>query len=149
MRREQVRHPLDGFGYLIPRKSGRATLGTVWNSSLFPGRAPEQHVVITSFLGGATNAQMAGWSDGEVASRAELDATGILGISGAPLVRNVKRYAHALPQFNLGHSQRIAALRGEAGSIPGLFFAGNYLDGPSISSTVESALRTAESAAQL
>lgn len=149
LRRAQVQNALAGFGYLIPRTAGRTTLGTVWNSSLFPHRAPEGHVTITSFLGGATHPQIIAQGDGEVAATVEREAAAILGITGAPVARQVSRYAQALPQYNLGHTQCMASLRAAAAQIPGLFFAGNYLEGPAISSTVECALRTAEAVAKL
>ena len=141
--RNQVANPLTGFGYLIPRKEGRATLGTVWNSSLFPERAPEAHVTITSFIGGATNPELITQPEEVIAGTVERETHAILGITSAPHIRNFQRYTDALPQYNLGHSQRIAALRTAAAEIPGLFFVGNYLDGPAISTTVETALKTA------
>ena len=143
-RTEQVQNPLTGFGYLIPRKEGRATLGTVWNSSLFPHRAPAGHALVTSFTGGATNLQVLAHTEAEITATVERETAAILGVQGAPAMRNYSRYTHALPQYNLGHTQRIASLRTEAAQIPGLFFVGNYLEGPAISSTVESALRTAQ-----
>jgi len=143
-RREHVRNALDGFGYLIPRKERRLTLGTVWNSSLFPERAPEGHVTLTSFIGGATNPEILAHPESQLAATVEEETHAILGIGNPPVVRHVNRYVHALPQYNLGHTQRIAALRRAAEQIPGLFFAGNYLEGPSLSATVESSLQAAE-----
>ncbi len=142
-RSAQIANPLEGFGYLIPRKAGRATLGTVWNSSLFPGRAPVEHATITSFIGGATNPEILGQTENDLGRIVEEETHAILGVQGAPVIRNVSRYVHALPQYNLGHTQRITSLREAAAQIPGLFLAGNYLDGPSISATVESALKRA------
>jgi len=141
--REQVRHALDGFGYLIPRTERRQTLGTVWNSSLFPGRAPAGHESITSFIGGATHPEILGHTEDQLAATVEEETHAILGISGAPVLRNVKRHVHALPQYNVGHTQRIAALSRAVQQTPGLFIAGNYLEGPAISATVETALKTA------
>lgn len=145
-RNTQVANPLEGFGYLIPRKEGRATLGTVWNSSLFPGRAPLEHATITSFIGGATNPEILGQSADDLARIVEEETHSILGVQGAPVIRNVSRYVRALPQYNLGHTRRIAAAREALALVPRLFLAGNYLDGPSISATVESALKCATEA---
>jgi len=146
----QVANALEGFGYLIPRNARRSTLGTVWNSSLFPGRAPAEHATITSFIGGATNPEILAQTENDLSRIVEEETHAILGVQGAPVIRNVSRYVHALPQYNLGHTRRIASLREAAAQTPGLFLAGNYLDGPSISATVESALqRAAEVEAKL
>jgi protoporphyrinogen/coproporphyrinogen III oxidase len=83
-RRQQVDDPLYGFGFLIPRAEKIRTLGTIFNSSLFPGRAPEHHVALTSFIGGATDLEIAKLSESEIAAVAERDNAKILQISGRP-----------------------------------------------------------------
>jgi protoporphyrinogen/coproporphyrinogen III oxidase len=143
-RREQVRHAGNGFGFLVPRSEGLRVLGTVWNSSLFPGRAPENMACFTSFAGGATDPALCGMSDDEIAEITCTEVGRILGITGPPVTRLVHRYARALPQYNLGHSETVSALEAAASSVPGLFLAGNYLTGPSIGSCVEQANQTAD-----
>lgn len=143
-RREQVGHPVDGFGFLVPRKEKLSVLGTVWSSSLFPGRAPEGMVCFTSFVGGATNPALMELSDEQIAESAEREVAQVLRISGAPVTRMMRRWARALPQFNLGHGKIVAALEQELRRFPGLFLAGSYLSGPSVGSCAEQAEKTAQ-----
>jgi oxygen-dependent protoporphyrinogen oxidase len=142
-RREQIERPPDGFGFLVPRSEGLHVLGTVFNSSLFPGRAPEGMVVLTSFAGGATDPQFCELGDNEITEMICAEAARILGITGAPVATNLQRYARALPQYNLGHAQIVESLDNLGASMPELFLAGNYLAGPSIGACVEQASRTA------
>ena len=147
-RRGQIGHPLKGFGFLVPREEGLRSLGTVWNSSLFPNRAPEGTVNLTSFAGGATDPALLNLHESEILRMVARELAGVLQITGEPLVARVHRVPRALPQYNLGHDARLAPLRHLAASVPGLFLAGNYLDGPSIGACVERALRVADQARQ-
>jgi oxygen-dependent protoporphyrinogen oxidase len=143
-RREQMRRPPDGFGFLVPRTEGMRVLGTVFNSSLFAGRAPEGMVCITSFAGGATDPKLCELSGEEITETICAEVARVLGISGRPVATNLHRYTRALPQYNLGHIQIVKSLEALATGMPGLYLAGNYLSGPSIGACVEQANRTAE-----
>lgn len=143
-RRDQVRHAGNGFGFLAPRGEGLRVLGTVWNSSLFTGRAPENMACFTSFAGGATDPELIGMGDDQIAEIICGEVGRILDITGPPVTRLVHRYARALPQYNLGHSETVLALGEAASSVPGLLLTGNYLSGPSIGSCVEQANETAD-----
>jgi protoporphyrinogen/coproporphyrinogen III oxidase len=143
-RSDQVRHAGDGFGFLVPRSEGLRVLGTVWNSSLFPGRAPESMACFTSFAGGATDPALGDMNEDKIGEIICGEVGRILGITGPPVTRLVHRYARALPQYNLGHSETVSALASAASSVPGLFLIGNYLSGPSIGSCVEQANQTAD-----
>jgi protoporphyrinogen/coproporphyrinogen III oxidase len=145
-RREQLQRPADGFGFLVPRTEGLRVLGTVFNSALFPGRAPEEMVCFTSFAGGATDPKLCDLTDDEITESICTQVARVLGIAGKPVVTNLHRYARALPQYNLGHTQIIKSLETLTAATPGLFLAGNYLSGPSIGACVEQADRTAEAA---
>lgn len=142
-KREQVAQPVDGFGFLVPRKENLSVLGTVWPSSLFLGRAPEGMVSFASFVGGATNPQLMDLSDEQIADDAEREVAQVLRISGPPVTRMMRRWTRALPQYNLGHGKIVAELEQELRRFPGLFLAGNYLSGPSVGSCAEQAERTA------
>lgn len=146
--RRQVEHPLAGFGFLVPRAEGMSTLGTVWNSSLFPGRAPEGQVVLTSFAGGATDLSLIKQTPEEIGALVEKEMEGVLGITGPPVEQRVWCYERALPQYNIGHGDRLARIHEAMRAAPGIFLAGNYLEGPAIGNCVEQAFRTAENAAK-
>lgn len=142
--RQQVGDPLEGFGFLVPRGEKVRTLGTVWNSSLFPGRAHEGHVAITSFIGGATDPDIMNLHEENIAAIVTEENSRILGITGPPVEVAVWRYPRALPQYNLGHGHIVEAIRDAERASPGLFFAGNYLEGPAVGKCVENGFQTAE-----
>lgn len=141
---KQFSEPPEGFGFLVPRREKMRTLGTVWNSSLFAGRAPDSCILMTSFLGGATDPALVHNTEEEIASIAAGENRHILNINGAPIVSATWKHAKALPQYNLGHGHIVQGLREAQSEIPGVFFAGNYLEGPAIGKCVEQALRTVE-----
>jgi protoporphyrinogen/coproporphyrinogen III oxidase len=143
-RREQVRHSLNGFGFLAPRSSGIRTLGTVWNSSLFPGRAPKGQVLLTSFVGGATDPSAADLSDDALSALVHAELAPLLAISGQPVMQHVTLYTRAIPQYNLGHTERLQTIRKAVNQVPGLRLTGNYWRGPAAGSCIEHALEVAE-----
>ena len=143
-----ITHSLDGFGFLVPRSAGLRVLGTVWNSSLFPGRAPDGHALLTSFVGGTTDPAAAKLTPDNLAALVHREIASILSINPEPTFSNVTIWPRALPQFNLGHAARLAALATLLKSNPGIWLIGNYLRGPAIGSCVEQALATAEEVAK-
>lgn len=142
-RRGDVAHPLNGFGFLVPRKEKLHSLGTVWSSSLFPDRAPSGMVSLATFVGGATNPGVVERSKAELAALVEDEIAPVLRIRGPAVTRSVCTYARAIPQYNLGHPGFRDALRAEASACPGLFFAANYVEGPSVPACVDQAMRVA------
>jgi oxygen-dependent protoporphyrinogen oxidase len=142
--KKDVGHSLDGFGFLVPRSAGLRILGTVWNSSLFPGRAPEGHALLTTFVGGATDPSAAKLSSEELASLVHREIAPLLAIKNAPTFCNVTIWPRALPQYNLGHADRLASINKKLERLPGIFLTGNYLRGPAIGACVEQALAVAE-----
>lgn len=147
-RREQIGHSTNGFGFLVPRKEKLRMLGTVWNSSLFPDRAPQGMVSLSIFAGGATDRGLFDWSDAQIAETVTRELAEVLRISGPPVTRIIKRWPRALPQYNLGHANMISALSKLCAGIPGLLMTGNYLEGPAIGACVDHAFRTADSVRQ-
>jgi oxygen-dependent protoporphyrinogen oxidase len=140
-------HTRGGFGFLVPRSEGLRSLGTVFNSFLFSGRAPEapeKMASFTTFLGGATDTAIRTCTDNEIASTAHAEVSRVLGIRPAPVAQHVARWDRALPQFNLGHGEIVQTLADLCAATPGLFLAGNYLAGPSIGACVEQANAVAE-----
>jgi len=139
-----IGHSLEGFGFLVPRSSGLRVLGAVWNSSLFPGRASQGHALLTSFVGGATDPSVASLPAEALTSLVHGEVSLILSISAEPVFSNVTVWPRALPQYNLGHSDRLAAVAKLLRKHPGIWLAGNYLRGPAIGSCVEQALAVAD-----
>ena len=142
-RKEDVAHALGGFGFLVPRSSGLAVLGTVWNSSLFPGRAPDGQALLTSFVGGATNPGALKQSSEELVAQVHRELAPLLGIRKEPVFRNVTIWPCAIPQYNLGHTARLASIEKLRTNFPGLYIVGNYLNGPAIGTCIEHALKVA------
>jgi protoporphyrinogen/coproporphyrinogen III oxidase len=142
-RKEDVAHALDGFGFLVPRSAGLAILGTVWNSSLFPGRAPDGQALLTSFVGGATNPGALKQSPEELVAQVHEELTPLLGIRREAVFRNVTVWPRAIPQYNLGHTARLAAIEKLRANFPGLYIVGNFWNGPAIGTCIEQALKVA------
>jgi oxygen-dependent protoporphyrinogen oxidase len=142
--KSDIGHSLDGFGFLLPRSEGLRVLGTVWNSSLFPGRAAQGHALLTSFVGGATDPAAAKLKREELANLVHREISPLLSIKSTPAFSNVTIWPRALPQYNLGHGERLAAIAKLCSRFPGLWLTGNYLRGPAIGSCVEQALAVAD-----
>jgi oxygen-dependent protoporphyrinogen oxidase len=141
--KQDVGHSLEGFGFLIPRSENLRTLGAVWNSSLFPGRAPQGSVLLTSFIGGATDPQAVELSAEDMVSMVHRELATIISLRNQPTFSNVEIYPRALPQYNIGHTARIANLQRESSSLLNLKLVGNYLRGPAIGACIEQAFAVA------
>jgi len=139
-RKNAVGNALEGFGFLVPRSAGLEVLGSVWNSSLFPNRAPEGQALLTSFVGGTTNPQAVTRSKEELSALVHQEIAALLDIKEVPAFSAVNIYQRAIPQYTLGHTDRLAALSALCKKYPGLWLTGNYLRGPAIGACVEHAL---------
>jgi oxygen-dependent protoporphyrinogen oxidase len=142
---KQIGTVMNGFGVLIPRSEKYRTLGIVWNSSLFPDRGGEGRSTLTSFVGGATDPEIVEKRDEEILAIVQDESARILAITGQPIVSRVWKHPKALPQYNLGHGHTVQAVRESERAIPGLFFVGNYLEGPSLGKCVDGGSQAAES----
>jgi protoporphyrinogen/coproporphyrinogen III oxidase len=140
----QIKRTMDGFGFLVPRSAGLRTLGLVWNSSLFPGRAPLGHALLTGFAGGATDQAAAGLAEDELATLVHREVAPLLGISGDPALCRVTRYERAIPQYNVGHTELLRSAQQATSAVPGLFVIGNYWNGPAVGACVERSVEVAE-----
>ncbi len=124
------RQPLQGFGHLIPRGQGIHTLGTIWASALFPERSPQGWQLLSSYLGGATDVEMAQWDGDRIAATAHQDLQQILlKPHTTPKVLAVHVWKQAIPQYNLGHYHRLQRIKQHLTQLPGLYLCSNYLDG--------------------
>jgi oxygen-dependent protoporphyrinogen oxidase len=152
---EALPQPLRGFGHLIPRSQGLRTLGTIWASCLFPERAPQGYHSFLSFLGGATDAALArqqgippipALSPEERAQIAHAELSQVLLTRRVePIYLGERLWPRAIPQYTLGHRQRIAQVQAHlASQTPGIWVCANYLDGVALGDCV----RRAEALAQ-
>ncbi len=141
--REQVAHPLDGFGMLIPSRAGRRTLGVLFSSTLFPGRAPAGQVLLTAFIGGARNEAIAGLDEAAIGQQVLGDLQPLLGILGAPRFQQLRRWPRAIPQYELGHLERLARIDARLARLPGLQLRANWRDGISVGDCVANAAQFA------
>ena len=130
--RSQMVDPLHGFGFMVPRREGFETICTFWNSSLFPRRAPEGKLLMTSFAGRNMSNDRAGFDEEKYAQAVEAENAKALGIKGPPLDRLVWNDSRALPRYNVGHARRVAELQSILRTMPNLRLAGNFLKGRSI-----------------
>ncbi len=129
--RTQVAHAMNGFGFLVPRNQGKTTLGCLWTSSIFPGRAPEDHVLIRTMIGGMLEPQVAGWTEEQVVDTVRRELSDILGIppTEEPVVLRVFRHERAIPQYHVGHEQIVQRIRAAENQHRGFFTGGNALGG--------------------
>ncbi len=144
--RSQVGHPLDGFGMLLPEREGRQILGTLFASTLFPGRAPENHVLLTTFVGGARQPELARASPEELKHNVLTDLRSLLGIRGDPVYAASQAWPRAIPQYTVGHGRFLNAIERWEAENPGLFFAGPVRDGISVGQCIASGRRRGEEA---
>jgi len=142
--RKRISMDLDGFGYLIPKKEGKSILGTLWDSSIFPNRAPEGHVLLRSMMGGATNPQAIDLSEDDVVQRVRTDLKEIMGIDAPPDFVRVFRHRNAIPQYIVGHARRLGAIDERLIGLPGLFLTGNAFRGVGLNDCVNASNQTAE-----
>ena len=147
-RREDVRHPLDGFGFLVPRKeslrSSIRILGGLFPSTLYPDRAPEGHVAIAAFAGGRTDPGIVDLDDDALHATLLADLDRALGLTGDPVVRHLTRWPRAIPQYELGHGRFVDLARALERELPGLHLAGNLLGGVSVPDCIQNATDLAE-----
>ncbi len=141
--RDRIQHDLDGFGYLIPKREASNILGTLWDSSIFPKRAPEGHVLLRSMMGGATNPGAIELSDAEVLRRTRSDIEKIMGISVEPQFFRIFRHGRAIPQYTPGHADRVAAINSCLENRPGLFVTGNAFYGVGLNDCVNASNQAA------
>jgi oxygen-dependent protoporphyrinogen oxidase len=143
-RREDVAHPCDGFGMLIPRLEGFRILGTIFSSALFPNRAPAGHLLLTSYAGGERSPELAAKSPEELVEIVCTDLRELLGVRAKPVFQNVALYPRAIPQYNVGYGKFKARWDEIEARSPGLFFAGHFREGVSLSDSIVSGFNITE-----
>jgi oxygen-dependent protoporphyrinogen oxidase len=124
-RRDQVDHPLNGTGFVVPRVERSPLLAGTWVTSKWPGRAPADHVLLRGFLGGGRDPRRLDLPDAELIALAREELARLLGIRGEPLFVRLFRWTRQSPQYEVGHLARVAAIEKRLSSVPGMFVAGS------------------------
>jgi oxygen-dependent protoporphyrinogen oxidase len=143
-RRDAVAHPLDGFGLLIPQLERRSILGIIFSSTIYPNRTPEGFVLLTTFIGGARQPELALRSREEIEYDVHRELQRTLGISARPHAFSLNVWPHAIPQYNIGYGEILGAIEQAEGRHRGLHLLGNYRGGVSVADCVRSASLLAE-----
>ncbi len=136
--REQVAHPLDAAGVVVPRIEGRRSLAVSFSTSKFPGRAPEGHVLLRVFLGGALDPERHLLDDEQLVALAREELAAIVGASGPPKLVEIARWPAAMPQYHLGHLDRLERMTRRLDTLPGLALAGAAYEGVGIPQVIAS-----------
>lgn len=142
-RRDQVQHPLDGFGIVAPAIEGRSILAASFLNVKFPQRAPAGTALFRVFIGGATQPELFELDDAEILAIVARELGELLGVAGEPILTRIDRHARSMPQYTLGHLERVEAIRRQAARHPNLFLAGVAFDGVGIPDCVRAAESTA------
>jgi protoporphyrinogen/coproporphyrinogen III oxidase len=142
-RRGDVPHPLDGFGFLVGKREAHRIMAASWTSTKFSHRAPADHVLIRSFIGGASHEDLV-WRDDAALIQLVREALGaILGITKAPLLARVYRWERANPQYLVGHLERVDAMEQMLAPYPGLFLTGSAYRGVGVPDCIQQGTQTA------
>ena len=143
-RREQVEHPLDGFGFLVPEVENLNILGAIFSSSLFPNRAPDGHVLITCYLGGLRSPELPFRDVAHQIGLVRADLEKTVGVIGAPVFSHHAVYPRAIPQYELGYAKIRREIEAVEIKCPGLYFGGNYHRGVSLGDSLLNGLALGE-----
>lgn len=137
--RARVEHPLDGFGFLVPRLEHRAILGTLFSSTLWPHAAPAGKVLLRTMVGGGRQPELAARSDEDLVSLVGQELSDLLGVSGGPEYVHIARHPRGIPEYPVGHSETIRRLKAKLEGSH-LHLAGNAWDGIGVNDCIAAAL---------
>lgn len=143
-KREDVAHPCEGFGMLVPKIEGFKILGTIFSSSLFPNRAPAGHLTLTSYVGGERYPELASLPQDKLVELVCEDLRVLLGARGRPVFAHSVFYPRAIPQYNVGYGRYKDLMTHIETQAAGCFFAGHYRDGVSLSDSIVSGCKVVE-----
>jgi len=144
-REDHIAPYLEGFGFLVPSGEQRSILGTIVDSNVFPGRAPDGHALFRTMVGGARTPQLAELPDDQLLDRVRADLKDITGLKAEPEFARIFRHEKAIPQYVVGHAARLEAIDQVLERHPGLVLTGNAFRGVSLNDCVVNAWKTAES----
>ncbi len=133
-----VRHPLNSFGLVVPHRERRRILATSFSSRKFPERAPADSVLMRTFVGGAMQPELYDLDDDELSRIVMEELSDIFGVQGDPEFLLIVRYPRAMPQYYVGHLDRVARIEARTASHPGLALAGNAYRGVGVPDAIAS-----------
>ena len=142
--RRDVAHALDGFGMLIPSRERRCILGVLFSSSLFPARAPDEHVTLACFVGGARHPELARERTTALVERVLVDLRALLGVRGDPVFTKHVFWPRAIPQYSVGYQSVKDGANAMESANAGLYLAGNYRNGVSVGDCIAGGQQIAE-----
>jgi oxygen-dependent protoporphyrinogen oxidase len=142
-KRKDVEHPLDGLGFLAPESEKLSMSGSQFCSTMFPGRAPQDCVSMAGYFGGARAPELAQLPAADLTEIARREFKDLVGAKGEPVVSRVRHWPRGLPQYKIGHTDRVQTMLKANQRVPGLFLTGNYICGPSVAVCVDQAGKTA------
>ena len=134
----------DGFGFLVPRGQGPRILGTLWIHSIFEGRAPDGRLLLTTMIGGAHDPEAIDLDDAQLVRIVREDLSEVMDILAAPYFVEVLRWPRGIPQYTLGHPDRLRRIDSRLEAHPGLWVAGNSYHGISVNACIEEAPQVAD-----
>jgi oxygen-dependent protoporphyrinogen oxidase len=143
-RREQIGHPLDGFGFVTPLIERRQVLSASFASVKYPGRAPNGCELFRVFIGGACQAELVDLADSQLRRIAQSELAQLLMIKGEPVFDQVSRWPNTMPQYHVGHCQLVQTVQQRTAALPGLYLAGNAFQGVGIPHCIHSGETAAE-----
>jgi len=135
-KKKDISHPLNGFGFVVPKVEKRGIMAATWTSVKFSHRAPDDSVLIRCFVGGAKNMELVSLSDEEMINMVRKELGDIMGIKAEPVLALVFRWINSMPQYTVGHEERIAAIEEMVAAHPGLYITGSAYHGIGISDSV-------------
>ncbi len=143
-RAADIAHPMPGYGFVVPRVEGRPLVAGTWTTRKFPHRSPEGTVLIRLFLGRAGDDRIAHADEAELAALARQELAEIMGVRAEPLRTWVFRWPRVLPQYEVGHAERVRAIQQRVRGHPGLYLLSNAWDGVGIPDRLAAAERLAD-----
>lgn len=145
-RLSEIDHPLDAFGLVIPHREQRQILAVSFLSRKFPGRAPEDRALLRTFVGGAMQPEQFERTDAEIEQTVMQELRDLLGVRGAPEFVTIARYPRAMPQYAVGHQERVRNIRRLASRMPEVILAGNAYEGVGVPDCIHSGEQAADAA---
>ena len=143
-KKSDIDHPMDGFGFLVPEKENRDILGALFSSTLFPGRAPDDCHLLTVFVGGGRQPELAAMDSEQLLNVIEKDLKDFIGLKGKPVFKNHVYWPNSIPAYHVGYDEILQSLLKIEVENPGIHFAGNYRGGVSVPDCIKNGISIAE-----